>query len=85
VTSFHLAPIVLEMTDRIPVSQASSVKVELLKDATQATIRDLEGKAGVLLWRLELKPRQQATVKRYYSISHPKGQRLSEQEGNDGS
>jgi hypothetical protein len=59
--------------------------VDLLKDSTAATTRDLDGKAGVLLWRLELKPRQQATVKRYYSVSYPKGQQISEQEGNNGS
>jgi uncharacterized protein (TIGR02231 family) len=85
VTSFHLTPIVLELTGRVPVSQASSVHVELLKEATEATTRDLDGKAGVMMWRLELKPRQNSTVKRYYSVSYPKGQRLEEQEGDGGS
>lgn len=80
VTSFHQAPIVLELTDHVPVSQASAIRVDLLKDATAATTQDLDGKAGVLLWRLELKPREQTTVKRYYSVSYPKGERIEEQQ-----
>ena len=84
VTSFHGAPIALELIDRIPVSQNAAIKVELLKDATPATTRDLDGKTGILLWKLNLVPRQHATVKQHYSVGYPKGQRIEQTEGEAG-
>jgi uncharacterized protein (TIGR02231 family) len=85
VTSFHGAPIVLELIDRIPVSQNAAIKVEYLKDATPATTRDLDGKTGILLWKLKLTPRERATVKQHYSVGYPKGQRVAQSEGETGS
>jgi uncharacterized protein (TIGR02231 family) len=84
VTSFHGAPIVLELIDRIPVSQNSAIKVEYLKDATPATTRDLDGKTGILLWKLNLTPRERATVKQHYSVGYPKGQRIEQNERDAG-
>jgi hypothetical protein len=76
---------VLELIDRIPVSQNAAIKVDLLKDATPATTRDLDGKTGILLWKLNLVPRQRSTVKQHYSVGYPKGQRLEQTEGEAGS
>jgi uncharacterized protein (TIGR02231 family) len=84
VTSFHGTPIVLELIDRVPVSQNAAIKVELLKDATPATTRDLDGKTGVLLWKLNLKPREHSIVKQHYSVGYPKGQRIEQTEGEAG-
>jgi uncharacterized protein DUF4139 len=82
--SFHGAPIVLELIDRIPVSQNAAIKIEYLKDATPATTRDLDGKNGILLWKLKLTPRERATVKQHYSVGYPKGQRIEQTEGDAG-
>jgi hypothetical protein len=84
VTSFHGATIALELIDRVPVSQNAAVKVEFLKGATPATTRDLDGKAGVLLWKLDLKPRERTVVKQYYSVGYPKGEMLEQTEGEAG-
>jgi uncharacterized protein (TIGR02231 family) len=84
VTSFHGGPMVLELVDRIPVSRNSVIKVESLKDATPTTTRDLDGKAGVLLWKLNLLPHEQTTVKQHYSVGYPKGQRVEQTEGEAG-
>jgi uncharacterized protein (TIGR02231 family) len=80
-TSFHTTPVVLELVDRVPVSQDAAVKVELLKGATAATTRDLDGKAGVMLWKLTLSPREKTVVRHYYSVAYPKGQVLTESGG----
>jgi uncharacterized protein (TIGR02231 family) len=85
VTSFHGAPIVLELIDRIPVSQNAAIKVEALKDATPVTTRDLDGKTGIVLWKLNLIPRERKTVKQHYSVGFPKGQTLEPSEGEAGS
>jgi len=85
VTSFHGAPIVLELIDRVPVSQNAAIKVEYLKDATPATTRDLDGKTGILLWKLNLVPRERVIVKQHFSVGYPKGQRLEQTEGDTGS
>jgi uncharacterized protein (TIGR02231 family) len=85
VTSFHGTPIVLELIDRIPVSQNAAIKVEYLKDATPATTRDLDGKTGILLWKVNLTPRERTTVKQHYSVGYPKGQRVEQSEGETGS
>jgi uncharacterized protein (TIGR02231 family) len=85
ITSFHGAPIVLELIDRIPVSQNAAIKVEYMKDATPATTRDLDGKTGILLWKLKLTPRERTTVKQHYSVGYPKGQRVEQTEGEAGS
>jgi hypothetical protein len=55
-----------------------------LKDATPATTRDLDGKTGVLLWKLNLKPREHSIVKQHYSVGYPKGQRIEQTEGEAG-
>jgi Domain of unknown function (DUF4139)/N-terminal domain of unknown function (DUF4140) len=81
VISFHGAPIVLELIDRIPVSQNADIKVDTLKDATPATTRDLDGKTGILLWKLRLMPSQRTTVRQHYSVGYPKGDRVAQTEG----
>jgi len=85
VTSFHGAPIMLELIDRVPVSHNAAIKVELSKDATPATTRDLDGKSGVYLWKLNLQPRTHVSVRQHYSVGYPKGQRLEQTEGEAGS
>lgn len=81
VTSYHNAVIVMELIDRVPVSHNSSIKVELLKDSTPATTRDLDGKAGVSLWKLNLQPHTRVSVRQHYAVGYPKGQRLVQAEG----
>jgi hypothetical protein len=66
------------------VSQNASIKVEQMKDATPASTNDLDGKAGVLLWKLNLTPRERVTVKQYYSVGYPKGQRIEQMEAEAG-
>jgi uncharacterized protein (TIGR02231 family) len=72
VTSFHPAPIPLEIVDRWPVARDSSIDVKIDREATPPTVRDLDGRAGVIAWRLQLEPRKPATVKHYYTVEYPK-------------
>jgi len=78
ITSFHPAPITVEVIDRIPVSRNSDIHVEVLKGATDATVRDVDGKPGVLLWRLEAQPQKTVSVRHYYSVQYPAGRQLEQ-------
>lgn len=72
VTSFHPAAIPLEIVDRWPVARNSDIDVKVDREATPPTARDLDGRAGVIAWRLQLEPRKPATVKHYYTVEYPK-------------
>ena len=80
VTSFHPAPITVEIIDRVPVSKNADIHVEILKGATDATVKDFEGKPGVLLWKLEAQPQKTASVHHYYSVQYPTGRQLEQNE-----
>ncbi|MGC3979972.1 MAG: DUF4139 domain-containing protein [Steroidobacteraceae bacterium] len=72
ITSYHAGVIPVEVIDRIPVSKNADVKVEVLKGATAPTTKDLDGKAGVYLWKFEAKPQQTTAIQHYYSVKYPR-------------
>ena len=76
VTSFHSAPISIEIVDHVPVSKNSDVRVEILKGSTEPTVRDFDGKPGVLLWRIDAQPQKSISIRHYYSIQYPAGRQL---------
>src|SRR5450631_4284109 len=81
VTSFHPSAIVVEVIDRIPVSQHADVRVETLKGATEPTAKDVDGRAGVLLWRFDALPQKTVSIRQYYSIQYPRDREITESEG----
>ena len=80
ITSYHPGPIAVEIIDRIPVSKSADIRVEILKGATEASIRDFEGKPGVMLWKLEALPQKTVSIRHYYSVQYPSGRELETQE-----
>ena len=72
ITSRHPAPVELELLDRIPVSRHADISVSLPREATSANDTDVDGEAGLLLWRLHLAPQQTETVRHYYDVRHPR-------------
>jgi uncharacterized protein (TIGR02231 family) len=72
ITSYHATTIPVEVIDRIPVSRNADVKVEILKGATEPTTRDLNGKAGVMLWKFTAQPQQTTAIHHYYSVRYPR-------------
>lgn len=79
VTSYHPAPIAVEIIDRIPVSKNADIHVEILKGATEA-VKDFEGKPGLLLWKLDAPPQKEVSVRHYYSVQYPAGRELEQSE-----
>jgi uncharacterized protein (TIGR02231 family) len=81
VTSYHPSAIAVEVIDRIPVSKHADVHVETLKGATDPSEKDLDGKAGVLVWRFAAAPQKTVSIRQYYSVQFPSDRQISETEG----
>ena len=77
ITNYHPLPITVEVIDRVPVSKHADVRVEILKGATEPTVRDVDGKAGVLLWKFDAQPQKTVAIHHYYSVQYPRDRRLT--------
>lgn len=64
--------ITLLVEDQYPLSERSSIEVELLESAGAM----VDAKKGKLLWKVELLPNEQKVISYSYSVKYPKGQRL---------
>lgn len=78
ITNHHPVVMAVEVVDRIPVSKNEDVHIQILKGATDPSIKDLDGNAGVWLWKLALQPQQTVTVHQAYAIEFPTGRQLQE-------
>ena len=83
ITNYHPAPMPIEVLDRIPISKNADVHVEILKGATEPTTKDLDGKAGVWLWKLDPAPQQTVTIHQAYAVQYPAGRELAESTDTD--
>ena len=81
VTSFHALALPIEVIDRVPVARDDGIRIEILKGATQPTVTDLNGQAGVCLWRLAGEPRKTEIIRHYYSVKFPQSKTLASVEG----
>jgi uncharacterized protein (TIGR02231 family) len=80
ITSFHASAIPIEIIDRIPVSKNSDIKIEVLDGSTPPTTTDLDGKKGVMLWKLDGAPRKTQTIHHYFSVRYPREFELDKSE-----
>lgn len=84
ITSFHASKIAIEVMDPVPVSQSADVLVEMLKDATPPTTRDVDGKAGVLAWRFDASPQKTLSIQQDYAIHYPRDRQITLSSGGAG-
>jgi uncharacterized protein (TIGR02231 family) len=83
ISNYHTYPINVEVLDRIPIAKSSDVHVEIPTGGTPPTQRDYESKPGLLLWAMNIEPRQTATVKHYIEIRYPNDKQLAGYEATD--
>ncbi|MEX0902860.1 MAG: mucoidy inhibitor MuiA family protein [Pseudohongiellaceae bacterium] len=76
VTSRHAASVPVEVIDRVPVSRNNEIDVEIPGDATAATETDVDGEAGVLMWRFTLAPQETEVIRHYVRIEYPSDEEL---------
>lgn len=80
ITSYHSAPISVEVIDSVPVPRNSDIHVEELQGTTEPTTKALDGKAGVWLWKFDAQPKQTVAISNFYSIRYPKDKELEMEE-----
>lgn len=71
ITSYHATALPIEVIDRVPVPKDAGIKVEVLDGATPPSEKDLDGKAGVYVWRLPGTPKETETIRHLYSVRYP--------------
>lgn len=83
ITSYHNEPVAVEVLSRIPVSKNSRIDVEIPKDATPPDEQDIDGKSGLVMWKLQAQPKETHKIKHYYDITYPKDSKLDFEEGQE--
>lgn len=68
----HDVPIKIAIEDRIPVSEAGDITVEMLPITTPPTARDWRDKRGVLQWTFDAAPGEARDIKLGWRVSWPK-------------
>ena len=76
ITNYHAIPIAVEIIDRILVSEDKGIRVEALKGASEPAIKEVDGRAGVMMWKVQAQPRQPATIRHYYAVRYPADREL---------
>ena len=71
VRSGHERPIKVVIEDRIPVSEADDVKVDLLPVTTPPTERDVRDRRGVLAWSFDAAPGDIKEIKLGWRLRWP--------------
>ncbi len=64
-------PIRITVMDRMPVPRDERIKVELLKQSTKPTEKDVEERKGVLAWTEDYEPGEELAVVFGYAVTYP--------------
>ncbi|MBI1202989.1 MAG: mucoidy inhibitor MuiA family protein [Rhodopseudomonas sp.] len=68
----HDVPIKVAIEDRMPVSEAGDIAVEMLPVTTPPTARDWRDRRGVLQWAFDIAPGEARDIKFGWRVSWPK-------------
>lgn len=76
IANHHARAMTITVLDQLPVARDERIEVVLLKDATQPSERDVDGRTGVLAWTHEYKPGETRIIRFAYAVSHPEDERV---------
>ncbi len=62
----------LKVLDNIPISRTDKIIVKDIKISPQPTKENYQGKEGLLLWELEMKPREKREINIEFIVGYPK-------------
>ncbi len=71
VKNLHPVPVNVQVVDQLPVSQNTSIVVDLSPVTTAPTDKQVNGKPGVLGWSLDLAPNEAKDVRFAYRLKWP--------------
>ncbi len=74
VVNHHARPIEITVLDQLPMPRDERIKVELLKQSTTPTQKDVEERKGVLAWTESYDPGEKRAVVFGYAVTYPEGE-----------
>jgi uncharacterized protein (TIGR02231 family) len=69
--NLHKEPMRLQVIDRVPVSENSAITVEMLKETTPPTEKQIGDRRGVMGWNFEMKPGETREVRVAWRMRWP--------------
>jgi uncharacterized protein (TIGR02231 family) len=72
----HAKAIEITVLDQLPVPRDERIEVELLKQSTKPTQRDVEERRGVLAWTETYEPGQERAIVFGYAVTYPEDEAL---------
>ncbi len=72
ITNHHAKSFDIVLLEHIPVSQDERIEVELSKQTTQPTQKDLHDRLGVMAWRYSYQPKEKKKITIGYELRYPK-------------
>ncbi len=76
VTNYHERPVAITVLDNLPVPRDELIEVDLLRETTQPTERDVEDRKGVLAWTWDYQPGETREIRFAYAVSYPETQNV---------
>ncbi|MDH3921084.1 MAG: DUF4139 domain-containing protein, partial [Rhodospirillales bacterium] len=74
VTNHHAMPIGITVMDQLPVPRDERIEIDLLKESSKPTQKDVEERKGVLAWTYEYAPGEKRVVVFGYAVTYPEGE-----------
>jgi len=71
ITNRRSSPTEVEVYDWYPVANHADIKIDLARNATAPTEKDLENKPGVFLWRKKLSANETWSIQPGHTVSYP--------------
>ena len=65
-------PIVFDLFDRVPLSSNKEIEVKTLEKSSG----NLEESTGIINWKLNIKPKETASIKLVYEVKYPSGKNI---------
>jgi uncharacterized protein (TIGR02231 family) len=69
--NLHKEPMRLQVVDRVPVSENSAITVEMLKETTAPTEKQIGDRRGVMGWNFEMKPGETRDIRIAWRMRWP--------------
>jgi predicted secreted protein len=64
--------VVVDVLDHVPVSRTDRIRIEDVKYAPEPTVRDDQGREGVLRWERSLVPGGKDQIEVRFTVAHTK-------------
>jgi uncharacterized protein (TIGR02231 family) len=71
VRNLHAQPIRIAILDRLPFAENTAIAVELLRETTPATEKQVNDKRGVMAWTYDYAPGEQKEIRFGYRLKWP--------------